>query len=51
MQYSSLPEMDEMATKLDRQFGGSAALRVSAAGLGGRYTFMTPSIHYLMLPN
>jgi galactokinase len=32
----SLPEMDEMADELDREFGKQAAARVSAAGLGGQ---------------
>jgi hypothetical protein len=35
-EYRSLPEMDDMATLVDKQFHGAAALRVSAAGLGGR---------------
>jgi hypothetical protein len=37
----SLPEMDEMADALHKQFDGRAALRVSAAGLGGRVCIHT----------
>mmetsp|Transcript_49909 Transcript_49909/g.97893 ORF Transcript_49909/g.97893 Transcript_49909/m.97893 type:complete len:128 (+) Transcript_49909:204-587(+) len=32
----SIPEIDEMADELSREFEDRAAMRVSAAGLGGR---------------
>jgi hypothetical protein len=37
----SLPEIDEMADELHRAFEGKAALRVSAAGMGGKVRHCT----------